>query len=145
MATGAVAAAIPANGVITSPSPMQAIAPSPTDVQTILGNTADLLKQVAELKNQVTALSAQVSGLTANQNTEAATVSDMAGRLQSTCWMLGYVGIQLKGVVRPNLLGLASPRCVPDFGQQPSLFSSKHKARRGDRAPSLSNFQPDKT
>ena len=36
-------------------------------------------------------------------------------------WLLAKTLEAGAGVVRPNLLGLASPRCVPDFGQQPSL------------------------
>jgi hypothetical protein len=70
------------------PPQLRKIPPPPTDAQLILNNTTELLKQVAALTKEVNALTATVNSLTKAQSAEAATVTDSAYRLQSTCWLL---------------------------------------------------------
>jgi len=77
----------------TQQSQIQTPPPPPPIDQEVLSNTAELLKQVAALTKEVTSLSTQVNSLTTTLNSltkqqtgEAATVADMANRLQSFCW-----------------------------------------------------------
>jgi hypothetical protein len=97
MATSAFAAATqPSTGNQPPPPQLRKIPPTPTDAQLILNNTTELLKQVAALTKEVNALTTELNTVTTTLNTltkvqsgEAATVADMANRLQATCHLLG--------------------------------------------------------
>ena len=72
----------------------------------------------------------------------------LAGRIEALIVIAApranFLNSTALGVVRPNPSGLASPPLRSRFRAAAIAFSSKHKARRGNRAPSLSNFLPNK-